>query len=160
MIADLTFQAKLEQKSGLDGSPPHVPTLGSELHKTKNVIKAIYDFSVSGGAVGDVPLFDDLGRRAYLPSGAIITRSFLHVATAVTTSAAGTLGLTAESASDVVAQQAAAALTLNALVEGVQDGTAAAMVRLTAQRQLTAKIVTGALTSGKVYFFVEYVITG
>lgn len=132
--------------------------LGSELHKTKNNVRGVYDFTTQGGAVSQISILDTDGKAVVIPSGAIVTNVIAHVITAVTTSASGTLGLTANSASDLCGDTAAGTLTLNALVAGVPVGTAATAVRLTAERTLKAEIKTGALTAGKVAFYVEYML--
>lgn len=133
-------------------------TLGSELHKTKNSVRGVYDFSVSGGAVSQINILDTDGNPVVIPSGAIVTNVIAHAVAAVTTSASGTLGLTMNSASDVCGDTAAGTLTLNALVAGVPVGTAATAVRATADRTVKAEIKTGALTAGKVAFYIEYML--
>jgi hypothetical protein len=132
--------------------------LGTELSKTKNNVRGVFDFAVSGGAVSQISILDTDGNAIVIPSGAIITNVIVHVITAVTTSASGTLGLTANSASDLCGDTAAGTLTLNALVAGVPVGTAATSVRMTADRTLKAEIKTGALTAGKVAFYVNYML--
>lgn len=139
-----------------NGAAP-VEQLGTELHKAKNVIRCTWDFAVQGGAVGSMLLLDDQGNPAILPAKAIITQVYSDTVTAVTTSAAGTLSLGANTAIDLLGATAAA--TFSGVQAGVPVGTAATMVKLTAQRQIAAAIATGALTAGKVNFFIDYVLS-
>lgn len=142
--------------SRLNGAAP-VEGIGLELHKAKNTIRCTWDFAVDGGAVGSILLKDDQGNAAILPNKAIITQVYTDTVTAVTTGAAGTLALTANASGDLKAALAAASWT--GVQAGVPVGTAATMVKLTAQRQITAEIATGALTAGKVNFFIDYVLS-
>lgn len=130
------------------------------VHKTKNLLCAVYDFAVLGGAVSSIPLVDDQGNPAILPVGAIVTNVVAYVVTAVTTAASGTLSLGLLTTTDLQGATAAGTLTLGAKVAGTPVGTAATWVGpvvTTTGTQLQASIATGALTAGKVKYFVEYV---
>ena len=67
--------------------------LGKEVNGLKNLLKAVYDFSVLGGAVGAINLVDDQGLPAVLPLGAVVTRVFAAAVTAVTSGGAATVSL-------------------------------------------------------------------
>ncbi len=125
-------------------------------------VRAIYDFDVHGGAVGTIDL--DLK----LPKGAIVSKGYLHVLTAVTTSASGTLSVGLNNTVDLLAATAAGSLTANAILplepsftaaissnhaDGVSNSTP---LLLTAERSLKVEIATGALTAGKVAIVLEY----
>lgn len=133
--------------------------LGKELHRAKNNLLAIYDFSTQGGAVSTISLKDADGVNVVLPLGAIITNVIAHAVVAVTTSASGTLSLGANTTTDLMGATADSTLSLNAIVAGTPVGTAATSVRLTAERTISASIATGALTAGKVYYFIEYMLS-
>lgn len=124
------------------------------LENAKKVKYWEYDFSKEGGAVGDITL-----RGGYLPAGAIVTSGVVHVQTAVTSGGAATVALKLASAGDVLAATAKGSLTANALIDTVPDGTAANMIRLTANAQLTATVAVAALTAGKIVVALEYVVT-
>lgn len=123
--------------------------LGQLLDRTKKVVSATYDFSVSGGAVGDITLL-----AAALPAGAIITNVWHSELTNVTTSASGTITLKAGSTAltDAIAAATFAGVKSEALASS------ATAVKVSAESALVATITTGALTAGKVRFFVEYMI--
>jgi hypothetical protein len=134
-----------------------VELMGQYLHQKRGVLKCVYDFSVNGGAVSTIALVDDAGNPAILPIKAIVTQVYSDTVTAVTTSASGTLSLGANTTTDLYAATAAASFT--GIQAGTPVGTAATMVKLTAQRTISATIATGALTAGKVNYFVEFVIS-
>lgn len=124
-------------------------------HKV-HVLRAVYDFSKQGGAVGIVNLQDEDGKDAVLPKGAIIKQVICHVITAVTSGGAATVSLGANTAVDLLAATAKATFSLDALVAGIPVSTAATSVRTTAKEALTASIAVAALTAGKIECFNEY----
>lgn len=103
------------------------------------------------------------GSGVYLPDNAVITRAWYDVITTFTSATdAATIAIHAQSANDI---KSAIAISNVAnpydagLVEGVQDGTASAMVKLTAEREIVFTVAVEALTAGKLVLFVEYVIS-
>jgi hypothetical protein len=124
------------------------------LRNCLQVMIAQYDFAVQGGAIGSVNLLGLDGKAAVLPQNAIIADSLIDVITPCTTSASGTIALTAQSAGDLKAALAAASYT--GLVAGIPVGTAATSIKMTADRTLQATIATGAITAGKFNLIVEY----
>lgn len=132
--------------------------LGEELERKASVRKCIYDFSTMGGAVSSIPLVDDQGEPAKFPEGSIIVRSFMNVVTAVTSGGAATVAFTLVNSGDVLAATAKTSFTLNAMLDGIQDGAAANMIApLTSAKVLNITIAAAALTAGKIEVFVEYV---
>jgi hypothetical protein len=132
--------------------------LGTLLTRNKvHVIRATYDFAVQGGAIGSVNLKDFDGNAAKLPLGAIIKQVLIDVVTAPTSGGAATIALTAQSAGDLKAATAIASYT--GLVAGVPVGSAATMIKLTAERTISATIATAALTGGKINVLIEYYLT-
>jgi hypothetical protein len=144
------------QKTYFGTRSPMEP-LGPVLVQKKGVLTAVYDFSVQGGAIGSLNLLDMDGNPALLPAGAIITNCTFDVITALTTSASGTMAVNSEGAGDLKAALAAASWT--GKLAGVPVGTAATWVKLTAQRQIVATIATGAITAGKWYAFIEFLLS-
>lgn len=132
--------------------------LGSEINKCINVVKGKYRFATMGGAVGSYSLIDDDGVVVKLPLGAIVTKTYIKIVQAfVSTGNSGTIALTLQSAGDVLA--AVDADTLSGVAAGIQDGAAANMLSLTAERTLTLAVATAAMTAGQADVFVEYVLS-
>lgn len=123
----------------------------------KRYAKATYDFAVHGGAIGA----HKLGVR--IPDNAIITRSYYDVITTATSATdAATIALHAQGANDIVTATAISGVGNiwdAGLHEGIQVGTAATMVKTTAEREITATIAVEAVTAGKFSLIVEYVVT-
>ena len=119
------------------------------------VLIAQYDFAVQGGAIGTVNLLGLDGKPVVVPQSAIIVDSLIDVLTPCTTSASGTIALTAQTAGDIKAALAAASYT--GLVAGIPVGTAATSIKMTADRTLQATIATGAITAGKFNLIIEYI---
>lgn len=133
------------------------PTLGFDLHKTKNVLKAVYSFAVNGGAIASIPLFDDLGNPAIVPAKAIVQRSYIDFFVACTSGGSATLSLQVETANDVLAALAVASAT--GLVEGVSVNTIATAKKTTVARQVTLVVAVATLTAGQFNVFLEYVLS-
>lgn len=138
-----------------------LPGSGTVLDRTKCLMRAVYDFSVLGGAIATIVLNDDQGNPAILPQGAIVTNVVLHVITSVTSAGAATLSLgsgIAASIVDLLAATAKASLVPTFLA-GIPVGTAATFVgpvTAVGGSQLQVAVGTAALTAGKIYFLVEY----
>lgn len=123
----------------------------------KKIARGIYDFSVNGGAVGSTVIL--LPQDNLLPDNAIITNVYVDVLTTCTSGGSATVGLRLNSGTDALGATAVASLTAGAIIAGTPDGTAANMVKLTADRNITVVIATAALTAGKFAVFVEYVVS-
>jgi len=135
--------------------------IDTELDQAKRIARATYDFSVDGGATGDI------GLGVTLPDNAIITHAWYEVLTTFTsaTSDAVTiaLGIPTDDAAGIVAALAVAdesAIWDAGYHETIQDGTAAAFSeKCTAARELTLTIGVEAATAGKLILFCEYVVS-
>lgn len=128
--------------------------LATIAHQAKVLFKFVYDFPVSGGAIGTINLVDDMGNPAALPSGFLVTRSFLEVVTAPTSAGAATVAATTgETAADILAATAKASVTGN--LDGVSDGVAANFKQMTAARVPSIVVAVAALTAGKINVYVE-----
>ena len=135
-----------------------------------HVQEYVYDFSVDGGATGEIVL-STKDNKAALPVGAIIKSVTAHVATQCTSGGSATLawgnGDDADGYSG--AGIAVASLTANALFNGWDNG-AALLWDDTNDHQIpvyvadadagkfSVTIATAALTAGKVVFMVEYLM--
>lgn len=132
--------------------------LGTTIVKNhKHVMRALYDFSVVGGAVSTINLKDEDGKDAVVPNKAIITSVFIDTLTAPTSGGAATIALGANSTTDLKAATAIASYT--GIIAGVPVGTAATAVKLTNDRTITATVATAALTAGKIYVLIEYILS-
>jgi hypothetical protein len=119
------------------------------------------------------------GLGVFLPSKAILTRVWVDVVTTFTSANdSGTIALHAQSANDIVAAIAIsdASNVWDAGIHGSKIGIpaladtatetalvvnalfAASMLKLTAEREITATVAVQALTAGKANIYVEYVI--
>lgn len=125
--------------------------------QAKQILRAKYDFSISGGAVGAIQLLDENGKPAVIPSKCIITKVLVDVITAPTSGGAATIALGANTSTDIKAATAIASYT--GIVACVPVETAASAVKTTADRIVTATIATAALTAGKFYVMVEYIVS-
>ncbi len=145
-------------KSEIARWSPSGKEVATQLAKVPNVVKATYDFSVLGGAVGTLVLLGDDGLPVIIPDNAIIKQAYFEILTAFTsTGNNGTIALQSNAAGDLLAT-----VDADTLITGMNDGipvnTAATMIKLTADRQLKMVIATNAILTGKMDLFVEYVL--
>lgn len=113
------------------------------------VYRGDYSFAVDGGAVGVIALSGATG----IPSGAIVTRSWIEVTTAPTSAGAATISVGVEGAADI---QAAAAISgAPWSTTGVKTGSAT--FKTTAARDVSITIGIAALTAGVFRVYVEYI---
>lgn len=145
-------QTRYDKLNALSPSEP----LGKDLNKTKNVLVAIYDFAVQGGATGTVKLLDEKGEKAILPDNAIVKHVLVEAISAFLSAGSATLAFGANTTTDLLGATAKASLGAGAFVDGVPANTAATVVKTTAERQITATIGTAAATAGKVRCHIEY----
>lgn len=102
------------------------------------------------------------GLGVYLPINAIITKAWYHVKTAFTAASNGAfISFKAQSNNDLLAATIVTdgVLGTTGMKAAVPVGTAATMIRCTAERELTAVVATEALVLGKATLFVEYAIS-
>lgn len=136
-----------------------------------NVQEYLYDFSVDGGATGEIVLSDKAG-YSDLPEGAIIKGVCAVVETAVTGTSSTLAWGNSTDVDGYHAAVAEASLTANAIFNE-QDATAALLwddtndhqtyyrVNGTAANQkFSVTVGTADLTAGKVRFMVEYYMPG
>jgi hypothetical protein len=115
------------------------------------IIKATFDYAEHGGAVGDIAL--DLK----LPDNAIVYQGLIDVVTDPTSGGSATVALKIEGSADLLAATAIASVT--GQLDTVPDGTAANVVKLTAERTLTVTVTTAALTAGKFHVYLTYFLS-
>lgn len=132
---------------------------------TQHVIRCTYDFAKLGGAIGTVSLrssttdsFSAPLTTCLLPKGAIIMETLIDTITTPTSGGSATIALsTGQSAADILAATAFGSVT--GIVAGIPLGTAATAIKLTADRTPTATIATAALTAGKFYVLISYILS-
>lgn len=109
-------------------------------------IRARYDFSVDGGAVGAINLL----AGAYIPPNAIILNAFIDVITPPTSGGAATLAISVEGANDIIAAAAVSGAPWSTVgrKNGVPVGTGATSIKTTAARNVVATVAAFALTAG------------
>jgi hypothetical protein len=125
--------------------------LGTKLQQMHRTAVGTLDFSLVGGAVGDLAV------GITLPIKAIVRRVFFDVVTPPTSGGSATIAFKVQSAGDLKAALAIASWT--GIVAGIPDGTTATMIKATAERQVYATVATAALTAGKIKVFVDYVVS-
>lgn len=132
--------------------------LGDRLIKeTVHTLKLQYNFADQGGTIGAINLRGEDGKSARLPKGAIIRDCIIDVVT-TPVGATATIAIgTGQAANDLKAALAVASYT--GLVACVPVGTAASAIKLTADRTPTMTVATAALTAGKFYVLVDYVLS-
>lgn len=142
-------------------NPPPSVKLGTQVTQKKlNVLKAVYDVAVLGGASGSSKVMKDAaGGNAVLPRGAIIKQVTIDTPTAlVASSGSPTISFGVESASTDI-KGATAISTYNAgLVAGIQTGSAANMSKVAGDYPVGVKVNTNDLASGKVVLYIEYLL--
>lgn len=126
---------------------------GKEAIYKVHCIKAVYDFAVQGGAISTINLKDLQGDDVKLPAGAIIRQVLIDVVTPLTSGGLATVKLSANSSGDLLG--AVAFNSVVALYPGIPVGTAATMVKLTAERSLSLGVAVAALSAGKLNIFIE-----
>lgn len=135
-------------------------SVGTQLTTEKKwLIRATYDFAVSGGAIGTITLKGSEGAGApTIPKGAIVTKVIFDTVTATASGGSATLAFgTGQAGNDLKA--ATAYGTYTALLAGVPVETAATAIKMTADRNPTVTIATAALTAGKIYVLIEYIMS-
>lgn len=137
--------------------------LGSQLIvDTQRSVRCTYDFTNVGGAISAINLksstTDALLKPATnctLPKGAIVWEAFVDTVTTPTSGGSATIALsTGQTAADLLAATAIASYT--GILAAIPVGTAAAAIKLTADRVPTATVATAALTAGKFYVIINY----
>lgn len=111
-------------------------------------IKAVrgrYDFSVDGGAAGDITI----SSTGVIPAGAYIVGGFMQVDTIVAGSGAS-VAVKVEGAGDIVASAAVsgAPWSTTGFKDVVPDSTGSTVVKTTAARSIVATIASADLTAG------------
>jgi hypothetical protein len=162
---------------------------GSQLvRRSVKILKAVYDFAVQGGAVGNINLYDatfapgisappgqgqiagtttkGIFKPCILPPNAIVTRVLIDVLTNPTSGGSATLALsTGQTAADLLAATAKASFT--GLIDGIPVNTAATAVKILSSGIPAGvqgcipylAVATAALTAGKFNVHMEYYLS-
>lgn len=114
--------------------------------------KVTYDFAVKGGAVGLIPL------GVYLPANAVIVKSFYEIATQFTGSGS-LVGFQCEDTNNILNPISLTSYASGVKRSAIQNGDASLMTgSIAADCQINAVVQTAAVTAGKLYLYVQYVI--
>lgn len=162
MVYGATLANEKNKQFDLNRASPNMMQkhlLGSSIVQNRvHTVKAVYDFDVNGGAITtSTNLLGIDGKAVVIPNKAIIIGCIIDVETPATTSASGTIAISAQSAGDLKAALAAASWT--GLLACVPVQTAASSIKMTADRTLTYAIATGAITAGKIKIDVQYIMS-
>ena len=157
-----------DTRAALNTSSPNAQAktqLGSQITNSKvHLLRATYRFSAQGGSSSSSPisLYDFDGKPAKLPSGAVIKQVTALTNTQPVSTQSGsftsTLAFRAQSAADLKASVTAVALTTG-LSAGVPVGTAATMIKLTAERTVQLTLGVADLSAGSIDLLIEYYLT-
>jgi hypothetical protein len=132
------------------GAMAHKHRLGSLMKQAHSTAHGVYDYSLTGGAVGAHAV------GITLPANAIVRDVLFDVVTApVGTN--GTISFNFRNPSDLKAGTGVASWT--GRVAGIPVGTAATAVKSTTSRSIYASIENASLTAGKIKIFVDYVVS-
>lgn len=127
----------------------------------RRMIRATYDFSVDGGAIGTI------ASGINVPDNAIITKCFFDVITTLTSATdAATFAINLPTDGDLHAAIAISEGT-NTFDAGLQDcdtkgnddDSKAAYLKTTGSRDISWVIATEAVTAGKLVLFLEYMVS-
>lgn len=128
------------------------------IHKELRVIQLSYDYSQQGGSsAATVSLWDEFGKPAKLPKGAIIRDCIIDVITALqsSTGTGATVAVgTGAAANDL--KTAALASSYTGLMACIPVGTAATSIKLSADQAPYLTISSNNVVAGKLNVFVEY----
>lgn len=142
-------------------NPPATLRLGSQvISKKLQVLKAVYDPTVVGGASGATVTLRDADAPwgdAVIPDNAIVKDGAIDTITALSGSGSPTVALGLNTTTDIKGATAIASYT--GVIATVPVGTAATSVKMTAQRALTATIAAGTVSAGKFNVFLEYYLS-
>lgn len=134
--------------------------LGTLLHKNVNIVVGKYSFAVQGGDVGDISLLSDLydtNSTIVIPDNAVVKQVYVDVLTSVAGGYNSSVAVKAQTTADLYPATAVASVS-SGIKAGTPVGTAATMIKLTADRTLKASVSNQALTAGVFNAYVEYVL--
>ena len=126
------------------------------LEKIRNfgVAQFEFDFSKEGGAVSTIEIDNDV-----IPDDAVIMDGFVEVKTAVTSGGSATIALHINSSEDILAATGKASFSAGAILDVVPNGAAANMIKTAAKKYLSVVIAVAALTAGKFWVNLRYIVT-
>lgn len=121
------------------------------MQRKSYIAKATYSFAVDGGAVGAIiPATSEL-----VPQGAIVTRAWTDVRTAMTSGGSATVALSVASATPITLKSATA--FDDAAYTGV-DSHSVTAAKTDSEGRITFTVAVAALTAGIVDIYVEYLL--
>lgn len=121
----------------------------------KKQVRFQYNVATDGGSVAA------RGLGVYLPSSAIISRSYIQILTPFTSGASGggTVALSCEDANNIKTATDLTGASAGDLVEGQSTGATSAFVKnIAGPCEITATVASTAQTAGKLLGWIEYII--
>lgn len=123
-------------------------------------VKAKWDYSVQGGASGDISLLDMENKAVKLPTGAIIKDCMIDVVTQPTSSTgSGSIAFSSKAVADLKAATFVAGYTTSARIACIPDRTVGNTIKLASEATLKIRVGSEALTAGKINVWVQYVLS-
>ena len=125
----------------------------------KHVVRAKYSVAADGGSVGTHKLVKADGREAYIPAGAIVTRTIIKPSVAAASSGLATIAIGLAATNDLLAATAfdASPFSGTAFVAGIQDNAVGNFLAITANKRLTVTVAVAAITALTMEVIVEYI---
>lgn len=135
--------------------------LGNIASNNIHCVKGVWNFATDGGAVASYNLKNDDGETILIPSGALILNGFSFAKTAFTSGGSATIGVQIEAANDLLSAEAKTSFdTINKVKSFIPVfATSSTWIVTTVDRNLVLKVNTAAATAGKIYCYVQYVLT-
>lgn len=145
----LAKKQKLDTSAVLD---PLEQTGTAMVENKVQVLELVYDFSVQGGATGDIDLDAVDGVDATLPEDALVIGADIFVASECTSGGSATIALGAQTDGDLIAAEAVASFAASAIIslDTKKKTTADAVPHIT--------IADAALTAGKFHVYIQYIL--
>lgn len=154
-VADTADQYVLNKMN----SHANAAQLGDKIFSQKVSLLGKYDYSLQGGAVGNIALLDSKGSDLKVPENFVVTNVIIDRVTdpsATSADADFLLSMNAATAGDLLGATDETAFDgAGSLLAGTPVGTAATSVRATAERTIYFNVKTSAITSGKFYVQLE-----
>jgi hypothetical protein len=145
----LARKYKLNSSSVLD---PLEQTGTAMVENKVQVLELVYDFSVQGGATGDIALGAVDSDDAILPEDALVVGADVFVVSELTSGGSATIALGAQADGDLIAAEAVASFTTGAIIS------LDTKKKTTADNVPYITVADAALTAGKFHVYIQYIL--
>lgn len=139
---------------------PFLPEVEDRFSKAEIEQKARVVYDVTGNSsLGTSTTGGTHGMGVFLPAKAIITRSFLQIATPFSQNVAGDLEFKCEDAANIMPRVNPTGFSANQIYSGLEAGGTSSIVgNIAAPCEITATVRGAHIASGKAVLFVNYVV--